>query len=247
MSHSVLVSRLTARAAMATRADAAGRTRVTVLRSDGPLALRETPGGVYLVGTAAGPLGGDDLALDIDVGPGSGLVIRSAAGMLLLPGPHAGRSVLRISARVGPGGYLDFAPQPTVAAAGCDHQAAAQIDLAASAALRWREEIVLGRHGERPGRFTSRLDITVAGVAAYRGELTVGHPETDHSSAVLDGAGAVGSVLLVDASRPRPPAAVCDGLAVLPLAGPGAAVTALARDAVILARRLNLGEKRAGY
>jgi urease accessory protein len=75
----------------------------------------------------------------------------------------------------------------------------------------------------------------------------MGHPETDHSSAVLDGAGAVGSVLLVDAARPRPPAAVHDGLAVLPLAGPGVAVTATARDAVILARRLDLGEERAGY
>ena len=115
MSSPVLAGRLTARAAVASRADATGRTRVTVLRSDGPLALRETPLGVYLVGTAAGPLGGDDLALDIDVGPGSRLVIRSAAGVLLLPGPHGGVSALRISARVGPGGRLDYAPQPTVA------------------------------------------------------------------------------------------------------------------------------------
>ena len=163
MSRPVLVSGLTARAAVAARADGTGRTRVTVLRSDGPLALRETPLGVYLIGTAAGPLGGDDLALDIDVGPGSRLVIRSAAGMLLLPGPHGGRSALAIRARVGPGGHLDFAPQPTVAAAGCDHRASAEIELAAGATLRWREEIVLGRHGEHPGRCTSRLDVTLAG------------------------------------------------------------------------------------
>ena len=218
-----------------------------MLRSDGPLALRETPLGVYLVGTAAGPLGGDDLALDIDVGPGSCLVIRSAAGMLLLPGPNGGESVLRVSARVGQGGRLDFAPQPTVAAAGCDHRAAAQIDLAAGASLRWREETVRGRHGEPSGQCVSRLDVTLAGVPAYRGELTVGGPQTDHSSAVLDGAGAVGSVLLVDASHPRPKASVHDGLAVLPLAGRGAAVTATGPDAAVLARRLDHGEKLAGY
>jgi urease accessory protein len=247
LSGSVLVSRLTARAAVASRADAGGRTRVTVLRSDGPLALRETPLGVYLVGTAAGPLGGDDLALDIDVGPGSCLVIRSAAGMLLLPGPDGGESALRISARVGPGGRLDFAPQPTVAAAGCDHRTAAQVDLAAGATLRWREEIVLGRHGEPSGRCVSRLDVSLAGVPAYRGELSVGDPQTDHSSAVLDGAGAVGSVLLVDASRPRRPGTVHDGLAVLPLAAPGAAVTATALDAATLGRRLGRGEDLAGY
>jgi urease accessory protein len=247
LSGSVLVSRLTARAAVASRVDAAGRSRVTVLRSDGPLALRETPLGVYLIGTAAGPLGGDDLTLDIDVGAGACLVIRSAAGMLLLPGPHGGTSALRISARVGPGGRLDFAPQPTVAAAGCDHRAAAQIDLAAGATLRWREEIILGRHGEPPGRCLSRLDVTVAGVPAYRGELTVGSPQTDRSSAVLDGAGAVGSVLLIDAARPGAAAAVRDGLAVLPLAVPGTAVTATAPDAVTLAGRLDLGEDLSGY
>jgi urease accessory protein len=242
-----LVSCLTARTAVASRADAAGRTRITVLRSDGPLALRETPLGVYLVGTAAGPLGGDDLALDIDVGPGSRLVIRSAAGMLLLPGPHGGASALRITARVGPGGRLDFAPQPAVAAAGCDHRTAARIELAAGASLRWREEIVLGRHGEPSGRCASRLDVTLAGTAAYRGELAVGGPQTDHSSAVLDGAGAAGSVLHIDAGQPRPPAAVRDGLAVLPLAAPGAVVTATAADAATLARRLGRGEELAGY
>ena len=168
LSGSVRVSRLTARAAVASRADATGRSRVTVLRSDGPLALRETPLGVYLVGTAAGPLGGDDLALDIDVGPGASLVIRSAAAMLLLPGPDGGESALRISARVGPGGRLDFAPQPAVAAAGCDHRTDARIDLSAGATLRWREEIVLGRHGEPSGRCSSRLDVILAGAAAYR-------------------------------------------------------------------------------
>jgi urease accessory protein len=247
LSGSVLVSRLTARAAVASRVDAAGRSRVTVLRSDGPLALRETPLGVYLIGTAAGPLGGDDLTLDIDVGAGACLVIRSAAGMLLLPGPHGGTSALRISARVGPGGRLDFAPQPAVAAAGCDHRTDARVDLAVGATLRWREEIVLGRHGEPSGRCAGRLDVTLAGTAAYRGELAVGSPQTDRSSAVLDGAGAAGSIVLIDAARPRPPAAVQAGLAVLPLAGPGAAVTATAPDAVMLARRLDLGEERAGY
>ena len=106
---------------MATRAGPDGRTRVTVLRSDGPLALRATPGGVYLVGAAAGPVGGDDLALEVDVGPGTTLVLRSAAASVLLPGPHGDVSRLRIRARVAAGGRLDYGLQPAVAAAGCDH------------------------------------------------------------------------------------------------------------------------------
>ncbi len=91
---------LTARAAVATRAGPDGGTRITVLRSDGPLALRATPAGVYLVGAAAGPVGGDDLGLEIDVGPGTTLLLRSAAAALLLPGPRGDASRLRIRARV---------------------------------------------------------------------------------------------------------------------------------------------------
>lgn len=238
---------LTARAAVATEVTTGGRTVVTVLRSDGPLVLRQTPGEVYLVGAAAGPLGGDDLRLDIDVGPGSRLVLRSAAASLLLPGLHGSTSSLRIRARVGAGGYLDFGPQPAVAAAGCDHRTSAAAELAPSAALRWREEVVLGRHGEPSGRYLSRLDVTLAGSPVYRGGLMVGCPGTDASSAVLDGARAAGAVLLVAENQPQPPAAASDGLAVLPLAGPGTAVSATAPDAATLARRLDEGERLAGY
>jgi urease accessory protein len=214
---------------------------VTVLRSDGPVALRDTGDGIYLVGAAAGPLGGDDVDLEIDVGPGSRLLLRSAACALLLPGPHGGASRQRIHARVG-----DFCLQPAIAAAGCDHQASADVDLAPSATLRWREAIVLGRHGEPAGHCASRLDVTLAGAALYRGELVVGRPWADTSSAVLDGAGAAGSVLLAGAARARSAAHAGDGLAVLPLAGPGTMVSATAPDAATLARRLDEGERLAG-
>ena len=238
---------LTARAAVATQAGPDGRTRVTVLRSDGPLALRDTPGGVYLVGAAAGPVGGDDLELDIDVGPGTTLVLRSAAASLLLPGPRGDASQLRIRAGVAAGGRLDYCLQPAVADAGCEHRAVATVEMEPGGVLRWREAIVLGRHGEPAGHCVSRLDVSIAGAALYRGELAVGCPDTDRSSAVLDGAGAVGSVLLVDAARAQPPPDVQDGLAVLPLAGPGCAVTAVAPDAARLASRLDRGEQVAGY
>lgn len=232
---------------MATRAGPDGGTRIAVLRSDGPIALRDTPGGVYLIGAAAGPVGGDDLELEIDVGPGTTLALRSAAASLLLPGPHGDPSRLRIRARVAAGGRLDYCPAPAVAAAGCEHHASAAVELGAGAVLRWREAIVLGRHGERAGKCVSRLDVCVAGTPLYRGELTVGCRDTDDSSAVLDGAGAVGSVLLVDAARTQPAPGAHDGMAILPLAGPGCAVSAIASDAARLASRLDRGEHLAGY
>jgi urease accessory protein len=238
---------LTARAAVATRAGPDGGTRITVLRSDGPLALRSTPDGVYLVGAAAGPVGGDDLELEIDVGAGTTLALRSAAASLLLPGPDGDASRLRIRVRVAAGGRLDYCPQPAVAVAGCEHYTTATIELDPGGALRWREAIVLGRHGEPAGQCVSRLDVAMAGTPLYRGELAVGCADTDGSSAVLDGAAAVGSVLLADAARAQPPPGVRDGLAVLPLAGPGCAVSAVAPDAARLAARLDRGEQLAGY
>jgi urease accessory protein len=240
----VAVSRtaLTARAAIATAAGPDGRTRITVLRSDGPIALRDTPAAVYLIGAAAGPMGDDDLSLDIDVAPGTSLTLRSAASSILLPGQHGGQSRLRIRAQVGAHATLDFCLQPTVAAAGSHHRTTAEITLDPTSHLRWREELILGRHNEPSGRCVSRLDVVIIGdVPLYRSDLVVGSAETDRSSAVLHGAAAAGSVLLAGQMSVRS-AATSTGLAVLPLAGPGTAITATAPDASTLSRRLDQGE-----
>lgn len=232
----------TARAAVSAECDARGRTRVSRLRSDGPLALRESGGAVYLVGAGAGPLGDDDLELSIDVGPGARLEIRSAAASLVLPGRRGGPSRLAVRADVGAGARLVFAPEPAIAAAGCDHRALAEVTLGADAELLWREEIVLGRHGERPGRYVSRFDVTVGPSPLLRHELRVDDDAT--STAVLGDAGAVGSLLLAGGGLTREPR-TGDGLAVLPLAGPGVLVTALAPDTVRLRDRLEHGRAAA--
>ena len=49
--------------------------------------LRRTPDAVYLVGGAAGPIGGDSLELRIDVRAGAALRVRTAAAAVALPGP----------------------------------------------------------------------------------------------------------------------------------------------------------------
>jgi urease accessory protein len=229
----------TSRAAVAAECGPGGRTRVTRLRSDGPLALRESGGAVYLVGAGAGPLGGDDLELSIDVGPGARLDIRSAAASLVLPGRRPGEpSRLAVHARVAAGARLMFTPEPSIAAAGCDHRAFADVSLDEGAELVWQEEILLGRHDERPGHYVSRLDVTVQGVPLLRHELRV--DDAAPSAAVLGDAKAVGAVLLAGADAPAEPYAA-EGLAVLPLAGPGVLVTALAPDTVRLRERLDRG------
>ena len=71
-----------AEARIVAESDRRGGTRLAVLRGESPLLLRRTgprTGGavtVHLVGGAAGPLRGDDLRLDIEVGPGARLARR---------------------------------------------------------------------------------------------------------------------------------------------------------------------------
>ena len=126
-----------------------GRSRCAVLRSDPPFTFRQTGDVLSWVGTAAGPVGGDELSLTVDVAAGASLTLRSVAASLVHPGPTGlpSRTVLR--ARVD--GSLRWQPRPAVLVRGCDHHADTEVDLGEGAVLLWREEVVLGRHGEETG------------------------------------------------------------------------------------------------
>ena len=228
----------------------AGRTVLSTVRSDPPITLRATPHGVYWIGSAAGPLGGDDIVLDVVVGAGTALTMRSAAAAIALAGP-AGTSRLRIDVTVGEDASLVWAPEPTIVTAGASHHADARLQVAGSAEVRWREQLVLGRTGERGGACRSRLRVDVCGVAAgpagmplLRHELRTGEPGAD-GPAVLDGARAVGtwfacgpSVLAPQAWQP-----ISEGSGVLPLGPHALLATVLAGDAVAMAHELHLAER----
>ncbi len=273
------------------------------LRSQVPLVLRRTgttdsncgsdalPHGylptatVHLVNAAAGPLAGDRLRLDISVGAGVALVLRTVAATVALPGrgDHCGGSdenesghgnradppsLFDVRADVGPDAALAYLPEPTVAARGCRHHMRARIRLASTARLLWREEIVLGRFGEPAGSISCALhvDVDVEG----RGQGRNGHNREGHNRegrsgmlrpllrqelcldpgmpgldgpAVLGGARVTGSLLIAgpgpDGLGTAP--AVTDTFALLPLAGPGVLISALAPDAVALRQALNTG------
>lgn len=237
-----------ARARVVAAAGPAGTTRLVTLRSQAPLLLRATTGGLHLVGGAAGPVGGDDLRLDVDVGVGATVAVRSAAATVALPGPAGAQSRTVVTATVREGATLHWLPEPGVAAAGCRHLVEARIALAPGGRLVWREEVVLGRHGEGPGSWTSVLAADVAGSPVLRTRLDLGPgaPAWD-GPAVAGGAGAVGSLLVVDpawAHAPPPAAALAPTAAVMPLHGPAALVSALAPDALALRLLLDEGLAR---
>jgi urease accessory protein len=185
---------------------AAGRTRCTTLRSKPPISFRDTPDGLFLVGSGAGPLGGDDLRIDVDVRPGAHLVVRSVAASLVQPGPSGAPSSLRVSVRVGADASLRWEPQPTILVAGCDHRTITTIALGAGATLVWREVVVLGRHDEPSGSLLQRLHVDRDGAPLLRTELPVGPrwPGAD-GPAGTDGARLVTSTLVVGLDEPPVP------------------------------------------
>ena len=90
--------------------------RLALVRDAPPVAFRATPEAVYLVGTAASPVGDDKVTIDIEVEAGAALKVRSAASMIAWA--SAGSS-LEVNVSVGRGGYLDWHLQPMIASAGC--------------------------------------------------------------------------------------------------------------------------------
>jgi urease accessory protein len=232
---------------------AGGRTVATTLRSDPPLTLRRTPATgpgrptgltVHLVGSAAGPVGGDDLGLAVTVGPGARLDIRSVAAALAYPGPRALPSQLATGVEVGPGAALTWRPEPTVLVAGCDHRSTTHITLADGATLVWQEVVVLGRHHEATGSLLQRLRVDVGGRPLLRNDLAVGPrwPASLGPAGVGD-AGALGTAVVVDAPPPAdgPPEAAGPGgvrAAALRLTDTATLVTALGARAEDVAAAL---------
>jgi urease accessory protein len=216
--------------------DGRGGTRLATLRGESPLLLRRTgwvqagPGvTVHLVGGAAGPLRGDDLRLEIVVGPGAELEIRSVAAQLALPG-RAGlpASRLTVVATVAAGGRLRWLPEPIIAAAGCDHVTVTRVEVAEGGRVLWRDDLVCGRHAEASGDVRTDTTIRYAGSTLYRHELSVGPSAPGWSgAAVLGGGRAVGALISAGFTLRGP---VAGEAAVMPLAGPGSLATAVGAD-----------------
>lgn len=225
---------------------AAAGGRLPRLRSQAPLVLRPALDAVYLVSAAGGPVGGDMLDLRIEVRAGAVLRLRTVAASVALPGVDGAESVLSVHASVARGGVLEYLPEPTVVADGARHTTDLEVDMASGAALVLRDEVILGRHGERGGACRTRLRCDYDGRPLLRHDVVVdGTDEVSLGPALLAGHRAHGTVLLAGASAtrirrgaPGAPRARPD-VAVLSLAGPGVLVSALAADSLALRRLLD--------
>ncbi|MEU8706928.1 urease accessory protein UreD [Streptomyces sp. NPDC048565] len=239
---------VTATARITAAADGRGSTALPVLESDGPLALRRTrsPDPAYarvtVVGAMSAPLGGDRLAVEALAGDGARVTVDSAAATVALPGAglDAGRPAsydVRLS--VGERAELHWLPEQVVSARGSALDMTTRAELAGTARLVLREEQVLGRHGERTGRLSTRLTVRRAGRPLLDQRLAYGPgaPGGWDGAAVLGGHRAVGQLLFVDPAlghAPPAPRLLGPSAVLTPLAGPAVLVTALAADARLL-------------
>ncbi|MGO9191095.1 MAG: urease accessory protein UreD [Streptosporangiaceae bacterium] len=142
-----------------------------------PLTLRQVRGAercgqgrceLRLVGTAAGPLAGDDLSICLTLRAGARATLR-AAGASLAQGRDAGvAGTLSIRADLAERADLVADPGALIVCRGSRVDVRLELALGAGARVDWRELIVLGRTGEPPGHATMRWDVTRLGRPVLR-------------------------------------------------------------------------------
>ncbi|MDQ4009559.1 MAG: urease accessory protein UreD [Actinomycetota bacterium] len=116
--------------------------------------LRQTgPHRVHLVQAAGGPLGGDELALDVHLGVDASLQVRSAAATVVQPGSPRAAARWTVVVDLADGAMLDWRPEPTVICDGAELRSSMALALRRGARIMLREVVVLGRAGQRGGRF----------------------------------------------------------------------------------------------
>jgi urease accessory protein len=212
--------------------------RIKWVRQEPPIGFRSTPDGVYIVGTAASPVGRDHVRIRVVIESGARVAVRSAASMIAWSSEDA---VYEIEVTVEQGACLDWKLQPLVVSAACRFRQRVFLDLADGAQLHWSEEVVLGRSGEEPGDVRLGLDADLGSGPLLRHELAAGpsHAGWD-GPAVLGCNRAARLVLTVDRPSALPEATAGPGWAVMPLPGgrdcrsAGALTQALAPDLLAL-------------
>jgi urease accessory protein len=245
------------------------RTRVVVeaggrlgrLHAEPPLTVRRVHAeradtcALCLVGTAAGPLAGDDLALELRLERGARATL-TAAGAAIAQGsartdgsrldghPPGGRddgaaSRLVMNASLGDHAVLAADPGALVVCAGGRVDVAVSIAMAATASVRWRELIVLGRTGAPAGAATIRWDVERDGRPVLRQFVDLTDPRLMAWPGLLAGRRVVATAFVagpqVDANlRIAAPTAMAQ-----PLDEHAVLITVLADDAASALRQLD--------
>ena len=220
-------------------------------RSDPPVVLRPTgPNRVHLVQAGGGPLGGDDLALAVHLGSGTYLQVCSAAATVVQPG-NAAAARWTVAADLAEAAVLDWHPEPTVICDGAELRSTVTVTLRPGARALLREEVVLGRAGQRGGRFHGELAVELDGapLLAHTLLLDGAHPALT-GPAGTGGARAIGALAMMGegVGGPLENAGEEPGLrwACSALDGPGWLLLALGDSPAAVARLLDQAAQEFG-
>lgn len=202
------------------------------------MSLRPTEGGLTVVASAFGPLGGDHTTLDVTLEPGAQLSVGSAGAQVAQPGALDPVSRAQVRLRVATGAQLQWRPRPLVVTAGAEHRLDLDVVAAAGARLLLAETAVLAG-----GRFRSSWRVSYGDLPLLAADLDVGPgaPDGWDGPAGTGGARIIVTALfaggpLLGGSLPGGPLL---GGEVMPLAGPGLLLSWLGDDAVAAAACLD--------
>lgn len=179
-------------------------TTVPRLRNSGPFHLHQTQSHgewarVSVISSMCAPLGGDRLALDVTAEEHTKLEVSTAAATIALPGATGALATYDVRLTVADHAMLTWLPKPLISARGSTLRQTCTVALAPTAAVILREELLLGRVPEPPGRLTTRLTVT-------RDRRPLINQQTDYGGtapawdgpAVLGGHRATGQLLVID-------------------------------------------------
>lgn len=160
---------------------------------------------LWIVGSAATPVGEDDITIDLRVGEGVTAMVCSVAATLIYAGRGDGtRFTTRL--HVGSGATLIWQPEPVIVSARARHRSTLIVDVAAGGTLLTDELVVLGRSGEDAGAYLSVTDVRRDGEPISLTSFDTGTPGWSGPGGTA-GAKVVGTRLVV-----RPPPAADTGL-----------------------------------
>lgn len=148
---------------------------------------------IALVGTRAGLLAGDDLRLDVSVGPGARLELVEPSGLVAYD-HRGGTSSWRARVDIAEGGELHWDARPFVISTGARVERSMEVSLAAGARMLWRDTLVLGRSGERGGGVRATTHATYDGCELLVEDLDLMDPEMRELPGILGPNRVIGSV-----------------------------------------------------
>jgi len=127
------------------RSEAATPLQILAPRRRGPSAC------AFLVSHGGGLVAGDDVAIDVDVGPGAAALLATQAETKVYRADHGAGAAQRLRARVAEGGVLVLLPEPVSPFAGARYEQRQRFHLAGGASLLAVDAVVAGRiaRGER--------------------------------------------------------------------------------------------------